>query len=133
MGGLEHGFRFDGPPAEVFEEGQPVLGCELERCVCEIPAMFLLICVFRPGKAKSSIHQATSGRLIAPESAAMSAVLEVHRQTLGQHEGLRRAVQRVVEEGVTGVRDGEVDGGAGQPASRGLVGKQLRLFCEQLG
>jgi hypothetical protein len=37
-----------------------------------MPAIFLFIILFRPGPAKSSIHHATSGRLIDAESAATS-------------------------------------------------------------
>ena len=39
---------------------------------CNMPAIFLFIIFFRPGPTESIIHQATSGRLIASESATTS-------------------------------------------------------------
>ncbi|WP_253842832.1 class I SAM-dependent methyltransferase, partial [Mycobacterium colombiense] len=47
-------------------------GANLKGAFSEIPATFLLIRSRRPGKAKSIIHHATSGRVTAPERAATS-------------------------------------------------------------
>lgn len=65
---------------------------------------------------KSSVHQAISGRWNASDSPATSLV-EVHHQSLGEHECLRRPGERRTEERRPGARVAEVDGGAGSAGS----------------
>ena len=110
------------------KKANPFSGANLNGAFCNIPAILLLIIFFRPGPAKSSIHQATSGRLIASESATTSPWSKIHQQALGQHQRSCGTVQRVVEEGVAGGRVGQVDGSPGQLAARRLVGKQFAPF-----
>jgi hypothetical protein len=40
VGSLEQRFHFEGPPAEVFEIGQPILGAKLNGAFCNMPAIF---------------------------------------------------------------------------------------------
>ena len=74
--------------------------------------MFLFISFFTPGKGKSSIHQATSGRVIASESAATSRSSRYVNRPSVSTSALVAPVSASVEESSVSAGIGQVDGRA---------------------
>ena len=131
VGGREQRLGFQHPPAQVFEVGQTVVGCELERCVLQDPGHLLVHQPLQARKGEVEHPPSHLGALDRRRKRCHVAVFQIHQQALGQHQRLGGAVQCFGEERVAGPRIGQVDGRPGQPAPRRLIGKKLRLLREQ--